>query len=189
MLCFVWGVSTYCMNIDMAYVWGVQGRSCSANAVQMPPNHRKMLNVEDSVNKNLPMVFKILTLESNVWVKNMHICLVKLIVKWSKPCLCIWLLKCIQQKELNLVLLFCDSCKAYWGFVHWGELWLMFAVRSRTAPASPVTQPRYRTAPTSPVMFQSVLKVPPLSPKSTHRALGKAAFTFNACFLCRAAKG
>ncbi|XP_052767527.1 serine/arginine repetitive matrix protein 2-like isoform X6 [Mya arenaria] len=44
-------------------------------------------------------------------------------------------------------------------------------VRSRTAPASPVLQPRYRTAPTSPVMFHSVLKIPPLSPRTTHRAL------------------
>ncbi|XP_060598237.1 uncharacterized protein LOC132752021 isoform X6 [Ruditapes philippinarum] len=42
-------------------------------------------------------------------------------------------------------------------------------VKSRTAPASPVFQRQYRTAPTSPVMFQSVLKIPPLSPRSAKR--------------------
>ncbi|XP_053392586.1 sorbin and SH3 domain-containing protein 1-like isoform X6 [Mercenaria mercenaria] len=42
-------------------------------------------------------------------------------------------------------------------------------VKSRTAPASPVVQRRFRTAPTSPVMFQSVLKIPALSPRSTSK--------------------
>ncbi|XP_053392594.1 sorbin and SH3 domain-containing protein 1-like isoform X12 [Mercenaria mercenaria] len=45
-------------------------------------------------------------------------------------------------------------------------------VKSRTAPASPVVQRRFRTAPTSPVMFQSVLKIPALSPRSTSKHPG-----------------
>ncbi|KAL4239958.1 Sorbin and SH3 domain-containing protein 1 [Mactra antiquata] len=49
-------------------------------------------------------------------------------------------------------------------------------VKSRTAPASPVNQRQYKTAPTSPVTFQSVLKIPPLSPRSTRSALDTDGF-------------